>query len=132
MAMPERDREVVGQWVAARNAKLAEHARDQIRSEFDESDRALTIIEARPPWRDDFGPEWSRSEAARLRYTTKTAQWTLYWSDSNGKFHLYDTLRPTSHVRRLLAEIDRDPMPSSGDESRSGAALRHECRGRRG
>ena len=32
-----------------------------------------------------------------------------YWPDSNGNFHLYDPLRPNSHVRRLLAEIDRDP-----------------------
>lgn len=109
MAIPERDREVVSAWVDARNASLPEHVRDQIRYEFDESDRALTIIEARPPWREDFGPEWTRREAARLRYTQKTAKWTLYWPDSNANFRLYDRLRPTSHVRRLLAEIDRDP-----------------------
>jgi hypothetical protein len=53
---------------------------------------AATIVERRAPWREDFGPEW-----------------TLYWSDRNGRWHLYDLIDPTDDVRVLLNEVDRDP-----------------------
>ncbi len=69
----------------------------------------MTILECRPPWRDDFGPEWSRFPIARLRFTRVRKEWAIYWRDRNLKFHLYDLVAPTSNVEALLAEIDRDP-----------------------
>jgi hypothetical protein len=38
-----------------------------MRVEVDQSVRGLTIVERRPPWRDDGG-EWTRQEIARLGY----------------------------------------------------------------
>ncbi len=69
-----------------------------------------TILECRPPWREDFGPEWTRQEIARLRYTNSTGTWTLYWPDRHSKFHRYEDLDPTPTIDRLLAEIDTDPI----------------------
>ncbi len=76
---------------------------------MDVDPRSITIIEARAPWREDFGPEWSRMPIARLRYTQRTKLWTLYWVDRNGKFHNYDRIKPTLNVQTLLDEIDTDP-----------------------
>ena len=72
--------------------------------------RQLTIVECRPPWREDTGPEWTRFPIARLRYTQATRTWTLYWRDRNLRFHRYDQLDPSPHIDDLLTEIDRDPI----------------------
>jgi len=89
--------------------RVPEHVRDQLRVECDVAPRHLTVIETRPPWRADFGPEWTRFPIARLRYTKTTGMWELYWRDRNLKFHRYDRLAPSLLVDDLLAEIERDP-----------------------
>lgn len=80
-----------------------------MRVEMDVDGRAITILECRPPWREDFGPEWTRQEIARMRYTKSTGVWTLCWPDRHSKFHRYEDLDPTPTIDRLLAEIDADP-----------------------
>ncbi|MEX2619198.1 MAG: DUF3024 domain-containing protein [Egibacteraceae bacterium] len=82
---------------------------DQIRDEIDTDSRSVTLLECRPPWREDFGPEWTRFPVARLRYTKARQEWTLYWRDRNLKFHRYDIVDPSPDVESLLAEVDRDP-----------------------
>ena len=67
------------------------------------------VVECRAPWREDYGPEWTRRGIARLRYTAKHQHWTLYWSDRNQRWHKYDLIAPTSDVLVLLDELDRDP-----------------------
>ena len=69
----------------------------------------LTILECRPPWRPEYGPEWTRFPIARLRYTKTRKEWALYWRDRNLKFHLYDLAEPTANVEALLYEDYRDP-----------------------
>jgi hypothetical protein len=76
---------------------------------MDVDPRAVTIFECRPPWREDFGPHWTRFPVARLRYTKARKEWAIYWRDRNLRFHLYDLVEPNPHVTRLLAEIDADP-----------------------
>lgn len=93
MSLPETDVARVRRWVDARNVEIGEH-----------------IDECRPPWREDFGPDWTRQEIARMRYTKSTGTWTLYWPDRNSKFHRYEDLEPTPTIDRLLAEIDADPI----------------------
>jgi hypothetical protein len=107
--LPETDLARVRRWVDARNDGLPERARGLIRYEFDVDARSVTIVECRPPWREDFGPEWTRSPIARLRYTETRREWEIYWRDRNLKFHAYDLVEPTANVELLLAEVDRDP-----------------------
>jgi hypothetical protein len=76
--------------------RVPPHALHQIRSELVLTRGAATIVERRAPWREDYGPEWTSRGVARLRYTTKSGVWTLYWSDRNGRCVLLD-------------EVDRDP-----------------------
>lgn len=89
--------------------RVPPHALHQVRSELVLSKGAATIVERRAPWREDFGPEWTSRGVARLRYTIKRGVWALYWSDHNGRWHLYDLIDPTDDVRVLLDEVDRDP-----------------------
>jgi hypothetical protein len=62
--LPETDVARVQRWCRARTPA---HVRHEVRVEVDVADRHLTIVECRPPWRTDFGPEWTRFPIARLR-----------------------------------------------------------------
>ncbi len=109
MALPETDVARVRRWVEARNAWLPDRAIGKIRYEVDVDDRSLTILECRPPWRADLGPEWTRFPVARLRYTKSRREWQIYWRDRNLKFHAYDLVPPTANVESLLEHVEADP-----------------------
>jgi hypothetical protein len=71
--------------------------------------RYLTIVECRPPWREDMGTEWTRFPIARLRYSKGSRCWALCWRDRNLRFRVYDRVAPSAGVEELLQEIGRDP-----------------------
>jgi Protein of unknown function (DUF3024) len=104
--LPELDIARVQRWCTAR---VPEHARHEVRLECEVAARHLTIVERRPPWCADVGPEWTHLPIARLRYTKTTQTWALYWRDRNLRFHAYDRLAPSPHLDTLLTELDRDP-----------------------
>jgi hypothetical protein len=85
------------------------HALHQVRMETVLTRGAVTIVERRAPWREDFGPEWSTAGIARLRYTAARDQWTLYWRDRNARWHRYHRIEPSRDITTLLQEIDSDP-----------------------
>ena len=89
--------------------RVPPHALDQVRLEADISPTAVTVVECRAPWREDYGPDWTRRGIARLRYVAKHRHWTLYWSDRNQRWHHYDLIAPSRDVLTLLDELDRDP-----------------------
>jgi len=107
--LPELDVARVQRWCAV---QVPEHVRDEVRVECDVAPRYLTICECRPPWREDFGPDWTRFPIARLHYTKTTRLWTLYWRDRNQKYHRYEPLDPSPQVQDLLDYLhDRaDPI----------------------
>lgn len=107
--LPELDIARIRRFVDQRNERIAPLVRDQIRIELDVDAGSATILECRPPWRPEYGPEWTRFPIARLRYTKTRKEWALYWRDRNLKFHLYDLAEPTANVETLLDEVDRDP-----------------------
>ena len=104
--LPDLDVRRVRRWC---DARVPEHVRDELRVEVDLAPRHLTIVETRPPWRADFGPDWTRSPIARLRFTKATGMWELLWCDRNSRFHRYDLVEPTPRIEDLLAEVERDP-----------------------
>ena len=108
--LPETDLARIWRYVDRRNERIRPEARDQIRIELDVCDRAVTILECRPPWAPErMEPEWTRFPIARLRYTKIRKEWAIYWRDRNLRFHLYDLAEPSQNVDDLLAEIDSDP-----------------------
>ena len=80
-----------------------------VRLELDVEGAAVTILECRPPWSPDMGPEWTRFPIARLRFTVSQGEWALYWRDRNLAFHRYTQIGPSPDVAVLLAEIEADP-----------------------
>jgi hypothetical protein len=104
--LPGHDVDHVRRWC---DERVPPRVRDQVRVECDVAPRHLTIVECRPPRREDFGSEWIRHPVARLRYTKVSKTWTLFWVDRKLRFHVYDGVRPTSRVEVLLEEVDRDP-----------------------
>jgi len=105
--LPELDVARVQRWCAGR---VPERARREVWVDCEVGrPRHLTIVECRAPWREDYGPEWSRSPIARLRYTRTSKTWALYWRDRNQRFHAYNRIGPSANIDEVLAEIDRDP-----------------------
>jgi hypothetical protein len=80
---------------------------DQIKMEVDVRGKTVTIVECRPPWREDADSEWTRMGVARMKFDTGSAKWTLYWPDSNGRWHIFDLISPSS-ISKILKEIELD------------------------
>jgi hypothetical protein len=89
--------------------RVPPHALYQVRMEAVVDRHAVTLVERRAPWRPEFGPEWTRSPVARLRWSVSRREWTLFWRDRNHRWHRYKYTAPTTEIARLLEEIDRDP-----------------------
>ena len=106
--IPDLDLARAQRWIAARNAALPPHASAQLRYEIDVTERTITVLECRPPWREDCRPEWTRFPICRFRYTKARKQWTLYWRDRNLKFHEYDFVAPTAHLDDLIDYVAND------------------------
>lgn len=103
-AIPDTDLERIKRFCDERSP--AEYA-DQLRVEHTVRGKTVTIVERRPPW-DGVGVEWTSQEVARMKYDAERVAWTLYWSDRNGRFHLYDLIAP-GPVASILDEVERDP-----------------------
>ncbi len=106
MALPGLDVAVIRHFCEQR---VPPHALHQVRLEADVSATAVTIVERRAPWREDYGPEWTSSGVARFRYVAKHRHWILYWRDRNQRWRKYDLVAPSSDILTLLGEVDRDP-----------------------
>ncbi len=106
--VPELDLARVRRWIDGRNADMPPDLQDQLRYEIDVGDRAVTVLECRPPWREDFGREWTRFPVCRFRYTKVRKEWSLYWRDRHLKFHEYDLAEPTPHIDELIEHVIRD------------------------
>jgi hypothetical protein len=89
--------------------RVPPHALHQVRLELEASRGAVTIVERRAPWREDFVSQWTSLAIARFRYTAKTGLWTLYSRDRNQRWHRYDPIAPDADILVLLNEVDRDP-----------------------
>jgi DUF3024 family protein len=83
--------------------------RDLVRLECSLRGNAITIIERRRPWNPDFGPEWSFSKVALLRYESGRGTWSLRSRGSDQRWHTYERVPPNRDVGPLLTEIDADP-----------------------
>lgn len=75
--------------------------------EVDVRGKTVTIVECRPPWPGDAGPEWTREGVARMKFDAEDKKWTLYWVDRNDRWHIFDLIAPGT-IGKLLKEIEED------------------------
>jgi hypothetical protein len=105
-AIPEASLALVEKYCERR---VPQHVRDQVRLECSVRGKSITITERRPPWRPEFGPEWTSLKVAQLRYDKEDATWTLYCCDRNERWFEYNNVGPSADIEPLLVEIDADP-----------------------
>lgn len=89
-------------------ARVPPAARDRVRLEVEVGRSTVTLVEIRAPWKLEYGPAWTRSAIASLRYSEKHQGWSLFWIDHNGAWHRYSSDSPVPNVGPLLDEIGRD------------------------
>jgi len=68
----------------------------------------VNIIESRPHWQDNN--IWTEMPIAKIRYLPKTMLWQLLWIRANGKWQKYPELEPCKDLRKVIMEIDTDPI----------------------
>jgi hypothetical protein len=107
-SLPEADVAAARRWARERNDRLPERAVGQIRYEVDIDGQAVTMYECRPPWRPEYGPDWTRLPIVRFRYTKARRQWATYWRDRNSKFHRYDPMPPAPDLQDLIDAVEAD------------------------
>ncbi len=81
--------------------------RDQVRMHHEFQRNYVVLLEDRPRW--DKPEEWTHLPIAKFRFNKDNGKWTLYWLDRNSKWHLYDMVKPSSNLKKLLKEVDDDP-----------------------
>jgi hypothetical protein len=96
--IPESDLAKIRRYCAARVPGRVAHL---YRLEIEVRGRAVTILECRPPWSPDIGPEWTRLPVARLRFVASQAAWRLYWHDRNLRWHEDLGIAPSPGVDAL-------------------------------
>ena len=109
MTLPPDDIALIEQYCA--DGSPPEFA-DRARLECVVKGTAVDIVEA-TRMSTEFGGDWLRVPAARLRYTATTKSWTLYCFDRNSRAKRYDLWDPDfaqpGTVPAILAEIEADP-----------------------
>jgi hypothetical protein len=83
-------------------------AGDQMRLEATVDGNKVTLADCRPPW-DGSAGEWTSAPFAQLRYQAASKLWSLYWGDSNDRWHRYDEIDHLVDLETALTEIANDP-----------------------
>jgi len=108
VALPVLTRQLVDRkLVAFYERRLPPHVRGEIQLLHTVRGNTVTMIEARPYFRNPS--EWTQSRMAQFRYYSETRNWTLHYADRNHKWHVYPDIDPSTQFEDLLREVDRDP-----------------------
>ena len=89
-------------------ARVPQHARSQVRLEYQVRGNSLLLIERRVPWNDPEG-EWTSSSTAKFTFEPQRHIWKLLWRDRNGRFHQFDPVVESARIADLIAVVDEDP-----------------------
>lgn len=109
MPLPETIRFAVEKYVGEYCAhKVPAHALYQLRVEYEVRGNAVTIFERRAPWREDYGPEWTKLKVAQMRYDPESKTWSMRWADRNDRWLSYRDFTPSPDIRDCLHQLDHD------------------------
>lgn len=109
MPLPETIRFTVDKYVGEYCAqKVPPHALHQVRVEYEVRGNAVTIFERRAPWREDYGPEWTKLKVAQIATTPESKTWSMWWADRNGRWLSYRDFTPSPNTKDCLFQLDND------------------------
>jgi hypothetical protein len=86
---------------------IPEHARHNVRLVFNISENIVTLILARPYFRNPS--KWAERSVAQIRFDSDMKTWQLYFIDRKNNWRPYDLIQPRADFDDLLKELDRDP-----------------------
>jgi Protein of unknown function (DUF3024) len=79
---------------------------DQLRYGYEFEANAVVLQAQRPGF---MNPDtWSTVPVAKLRYSEARQMWSLYWSDTNGRWHRLSSIPMAAEMRTLLEAIEAD------------------------
>ena len=81
---------------------------DRLRYAYRFETNAALLLEQRPGF--VMPDEWVSRPIAKFRYSEARNTWSLYWSDSNGKWHRVSDTKATSDIRSALQYVISDPL----------------------
>lgn len=79
---------------------------DQLRYSFEFEASAVVLQAQRPGFMNP--EEWTTVPVAKLRYSEARKTWSLYWSDTNGRWHRLGNVPMAPDIRTLLQAIETD------------------------
>ncbi|MEK6375191.1 MAG: DUF3024 domain-containing protein [Acidobacteriota bacterium] len=81
---------------------------DQVRYAYEINGLTALLLEQRPGFMNPS--EWSSFPVAKFRYAVAKRQWSLYWSDSNGRWRRLSNVPATDDIRKLIKVVADDPL----------------------
>jgi len=82
--------------------------RDQLEIVFRVEGNCAYVSERRPDWQDSSIVR--DHDIAKFRFVVNRRAWTLYWRDSNLKWHAFPDCAPARDIAELLPVVDSEPI----------------------
>lgn len=124
MAIPELEKERASRALRRYCEKVPLEIRDKLTKDFRFVRSDIELFERRP---DHLKPDrYVELVVAKFRYNAKRGSWTLFWSDRNLRWHIYEGLEERREFLELLREVETIPPASSGGRQR-GWRLTRRC-----
>ena len=79
---------------------------DQERIEFEILENHVILIERRPSFLNHL--EWTSVPKAKFRYSPAKQVWSLYWPDTNQRWHRLSSAKTAKDIRVLLKAVATD------------------------
>ena len=76
------------------------------RLEFEIAENHATLIERRPSFLNHL--EWTSVPKAKFRYSPAKRVWSLYWPDTNQRWHRLSSAKTAKDIRVLLKAVATD------------------------
>lgn len=81
---------------------------DRLRYVYEFETNAAVLVEQRPGFMNP--DDWVSRPIAKFRYSEARNNWSLYWSDANGKWHRVSDTKATTDIRDALKFVISDPL----------------------
>jgi DUF3024 family protein len=88
-------------------ARIPADVRDQVVVEAERRGKTIGIVERRAPWDPAYGPDWTVTPVALLRFDAARNAWSLHARSGNRWIRHPDT--PIAGIEVLLSVLDTDP-----------------------
>jgi hypothetical protein len=84
----------------------SEAVADQSRYEFEILENHALLVERRAGFLSHL--EWTTVPVAKFRYSPAKLVWSLYWPDTNERWHRLSNSKAAKDIRTLLAAVKSD------------------------